>query len=112
MKANSVGLEIEILLSNQEIAILATQPLNGVLHFRDIHSDMKRQIPLTLKYSGGHEESIRVNNTPSKGYFGDAKSISIDIQDYFFDALVERGSCGDRFLSSGKVLIYSEAKHL
>ncbi len=107
MKANSVGLELDIYLSSSEVMILKHKSLEGILQFREINSNSKKPIPLTIKYISGKEESIIVNHNPPKEYFGDANHITIELQDYLYGCLVERGSCGDRFLGSGKVLIYT-----
>lgn len=107
MRANSAGLELEIALSNDEIVQLRDFALEGILQFREINSDSKKQITLAIRYNPGENESIIVNHTPSNEYFGNAEQINIELQDYLYNCLMEKGECGDRFLGAGKVLIYN-----
>jgi hypothetical protein len=106
MKAYCVGLEVEINLSEQEVLLLKTKVLEGMLTFRDIHSEATRQIPLKLFYAPGKKESLTVEQIPADDYFGRAKSIHLNLEDYFYSCLVEQGWCGDRFFGAeGKVII-------
>ncbi|MEK6885899.1 MAG: hypothetical protein AABX17_02955 [Nanoarchaeota archaeon] len=107
MKISSAGLELEIYLSSLEVILLKHKALEGVLQFREVNSDSKKPIPLTLKYKPGTSESVIVTSTPAETYFGDAKQIDIELQDYLYACLVEQRSCGDRFSHDGKVLIYA-----
>lgn len=107
MKASSAGLELEIYLSSPEVILLKHKALEGVLQFIEVHSDSKKPIPLVIRYTQGKSESVIVNHNPPDEYFGDANKITIELQDYLYECLVKQGSCGDRFLGSGKVLIYT-----
>jgi len=110
MKARSAGLKMEIFISENEREQLLRQNLTGILHFDDrmlpLRGGIKRDIPLILKYKKGLE-SIEVEGKPEGIYFGNKNNCTITLGDYQYDCLVERGSCGDRFLSGdGKVKIF------
>lgn len=107
MKACSAGLELEIYLPLPEVLLLKHRVLEGVLQFREVNSDIKKPIPLTLRYTSGKSESVAVSHTPAEGYFGNANHVDIELQDYLYQCLVENSSCGDRFLGAGRVLIYT-----
>ena len=106
MKAYSVGLEVEISLSEVEVSLLRTRALEGILRFREVNSEAIRDIPLKLNYVPGRAQLVSVNLTPEVIYFGLAEKIDITIQDYLYHLLTQGGSCVDRFFgATGKVLI-------
>ena len=105
MKATSVGLEIEITLSEDEIFRLNYQKLETLLKFNWPDFSKKRDIPLSLEYVPG-VESLEVSQIPPNGYFGEAKQIRVLLPDYQYTQLLSTGSCGDRFYgATGKILI-------
>ena len=108
MKADSVGLETDIHLSEEEISRLKVSALEGDLTFREVNEDKTKRIPFTLGYNSHQREFLNVRLAPRKTYFGDARHITYTINDYLYTRLVESGSCGDRFWVEGKLLIYAD----
>ena len=103
-----MGLEMNIILSQDEICDLILRDIKGVIRFRDQQSrgKVKREIPIVLRYLPGEREIIDVSQQPANVYFGEAKHITITINDYSHQQLCEAGVCGDRFYGAeGKVII-------
>ncbi len=107
MKAASIGLEIELSLSLQEINRLSNEQLGGILKFYE-HNGTRRDIPFILNFSKEDKDSILVQSKPGV-YFGETDRFSITLYNHHYERLLEHKSCGDRFLGSeGKVIIYQK----
>lgn len=106
MKASSRGLEIEIILTQDETLRLRKNQLTGMLSFSD--DSIKRKIPFTLLMLEQDNDNIKVDQIPNHVYFGNCDSFSITLYNNQYEQLLRTKSCGDRFISSGKVLIYQE----
>jgi hypothetical protein len=106
MKASSIGLEIDIQVSQQEIIELKTKRLEALLRFRENSDSEIRKIPLSLVYAFGNSQEIRVMQEPDNTYFGKARRISIILDDFNYQKLLNTGFCCDRFYKSGKVSIF------
>jgi hypothetical protein len=109
MKANSVGLETDIYLSQEQIKSLENSAIKGMLKFREVNDNKtRRDIPFEIDCNKSQEESLKVIIEPSQTYFGYADKVTYIINDYLYNKLVTTGSCGDRFLGAGKLLIFIE----
>lgn len=109
MKAYSVGLETEVYLNASEIEILKNSAIDGRLKFRECNDNrIRKEIPIEIVHDESQEEFLEVRIKPSRTYFGNADKITYIINDYLYNLLVTTGSCGDRFLASGKLLIFAE----
>ncbi|VVB82870.1 Uncharacterised protein [uncultured archaeon] len=109
MKANSVGLETDVYLSQEQIKSLENSVIRGLLKFREVNdNEIRREIPFEISHDKSQEESLKVRIEPSQTYFGDAEKVTYIINDYLYYQLVTTGSCGDRFLVSGKLLIFAK----
>ena len=106
MKASSRGLEIEIILTQDETLRLRKNSLKGILNFSDDSS--RRKIPFTLLMLEQDQDNIKVDQIPNHVYFGNCDSFSITLYNSQYEKLLRTKGCGDRFISSGKVLIYQE----
>ncbi len=104
MRASSSKLEIDIILDKNEVINLKDRPLDGFLKFYEDDGDI-RQIPFRLQYISLDIEQIAIVQNPSNVYFGSCRDFKIIIYDCFYQDLMEKGSCGDRFYNSGKVII-------
>jgi hypothetical protein len=104
MKAHSVGLEIELGLSCEDMVELGNgKKLECLLNFRHPMSEKLRIIPLSLNYLQGENPQVEVNQFPLDVYFGSAEKIEISIQDPFYVQLIKDGYCSDRFGLGGRV---------
>lgn len=113
MKARSAGLEIEIRISEDERNQIRDGGLRGILCFDDRmlrrREGIKRDIPLILKYKKG-TDNVEVEGQPERIYFGLKNNIEIYLGDYQYNCLMEKGRCGDRFWSSGRISIMVEMR--
>lgn len=106
MRASSTNLDIEIKLSKEETAMLKEGKLSGTLDFSDEEIKIEnKHIPFILEHLNLNKEQIDVTKYPEEGYFGLCESFHIKIYNSFYDDLLRRGSCGDRFYFSGKIII-------
>ena len=105
MKAYSMGLEVDLQLSQEEARSLSNDPLVGILRFRDFHSDGAKSIPFRLKYSPKMKERVSVRLNPPNCYFGDSRFVEFEINMGEYQSLIKNNLCGDRFFSSGKLVI-------
>lgn len=108
MKASSAGLEIEASISPEEVISLRTLEVQGILRFDDTMipgGTIKRNIPISLRYNPELRSGISVNTSPEKCYFGKIDHCTFTLDYDRYQSLIQRGSCGSRFFSSGKILI-------
>lgn len=108
MRASSVGLETEVHLSPEEIKKLRVSALAGHTNFRECDGKITRRIPFRLSYDFYQEKFSEVKIMPERTYFGEAEEITFTINDYLYTRLILTGSCIDRFLGSGKLLLIAE----
>ncbi len=107
MKAYSVGLEIELNLSSDEITELGIgKKLECLLNFQHPTKDERKIIPLCLNYFGGESQQVKVIQFPDNAYFGEAKKVEIIIEDPLYKMLVREGYTSDRFGLGGRVDIH------
>ncbi|MDP3986834.1 MAG: hypothetical protein Q8P81_01260 [Nanoarchaeota archaeon] len=106
MKADSVGLEIFVKLSREELETLAEIPLTGEINFRDHASPpLKRKIPFSINYSPEQRDFLSVRQSPRDSYFGQANEVGFFINRDYREELLRYGSFGERFYGSGKLVI-------
>ena len=109
MKAYSVGPETKIQITSFEIDKLKDSKIEGILKFRECQDNsLKKEIPFNLNYDKSQKELLNVKIIPKKSYFGDADKIIYTINEDLYKELVVNGFCCDRFLVSGKLLIFAE----
>jgi len=106
MRASSVGQEVEVELTREELENLPEGKLVGTLVYNEVNSRERRDMLFSLKYNIVQSSPVSERHSP-KGYFGDAAQVDITINGYVFDCLMERGSGGGRFQnnSAGKIEI-------
>lgn len=108
MRAYSVSLETEVYLSFSEIEALKTSALEGRLNFREVNEYAQREIPFELVCNNSQREYLEVIVAPPRTYFGDARRITFSINGELYEKLTRKGSSGDRFWGSGKLLLFTE----
>ncbi len=107
MKISSIGLEVECYLTKEETLSLRNSRIEGMLKFIEVDDNKcRRKIPTTLILEEAQREFLEVRIIPSHTYFGDAEKIDFRINEEFYNHLLNSGSFGDRFLGSGKLLVY------
>ena len=107
MKASSVALEVEVGISREELIKLDGQTLPGVLKFNDWFSqpNIKRDIPIEIKYNSQQNEFLEVQQNPRGVYFGEANSIRFIINREYYQSLISNGLSIGRFWHSGKLRV-------
>jgi len=100
IKAYSTGLEIEVLGKKEEFNF----PVETVLNFRD-NQNLRREIPLIIKYNKNQKETIEYSQSPDNCYAGHTEQIIITINKEYKKDLFENGHNIERFMSSGKLEI-------
>lgn len=103
MKADSCGLECIFEIDESELKALFHGGLDGILIFREVGGDGRREIPFSLKYNKKQKEDIEFSTNLPKTYFGDAESIEFVIGYYFYECLKEKRQYGNRFATGGKL---------
>ncbi len=106
MKADSVGLEIEVQLDRQESLDLKDKTLAGFLNFRDNSGSPRHAIPFKLRVGKTDSSGLRASLTPRNVYFGYCREITMIISRQWYAGLIDRGYCAQRFLLSGKLEIF------
>lgn len=106
MKASSVGLEVDVELTEEEVFELKQKNITGFLNFREVNENQIKKIPIKISYSLKQRELLEVTQNPRRVYFGNANEITFSINNEFYEILNERGSYGDRFLGSGKFIVH------
>lgn len=99
-----MGLEVEVLITPEELEKLEGEELRGVLKFADYHGS-KKEMVISINYNGNQKEYLKEETIP-RGYFGDAKQIDFVINDEFYENLKEKREFGSRFLNpTGKLIM-------
>ena len=111
MKASSVGLEVFIEVSSEELDKLKTEPLGGNIKFMDNEGSPNRKIPFTITLSKKQREFLIVEQEPSYDYFGKASYVEFSISRDYYTELIENGSFGYRFSTGGKLIMRVEGRY-
>lgn len=100
-----MGLEVDVLITPEELGKLEKLELKGILKFVDYHGS-KKEIIMSINYDKNQKEYLKEWHIPLRSYFGDAKNIMFAINKEFYENLIKTGSFGDRFLNpDGKLVI-------
>ena len=105
MKASAVGLETTVFLTEEENKQVKNSPIRGILKFREVNKDAKKEIPFILNYNLKQKETIEIELSPEGAYFGDSDEIKFNINNYFYENLEEYKEFADRFFGAGKLSI-------
>lgn len=104
MKATSCGLEIEVEISEIELARLENNPLTGTLRHRI--DEEEKNLQLQIVQDPKQREVISVSQNPSDCYLGNANTVQFVLSQEFYNSLKENKYFGERFYgATGKLEI-------
>lgn len=106
MRASSIGVEVFVDLTEDELTQLKSNTLTGKFTSRTHHSTTVRKIPFTLQQDSNQKEFLEVSKEPKEGYFGDSDKVNFSINGEFYRHLLEYNRMEERFYgSAGKLII-------